>query len=115
MSAIRVPQSNSPLEGTWRDRVARWKASGLSVRAFCRAEGLSEPSFYSWRRTIAERDAAIAAAPSTPAFVPLHVVSPASPPARELILRSGHVLRIPHGCDPDQVRVVLAALEGPSC
>jgi len=114
MSAIRVPQSNSPLEGTWRDRVTRWKASGLNVRAFCRAEGLSEPSFYSWRRTIAERDAALAA-PNAPAFVPVHVLPATSPPALELVLRSGHVLRIPHGCDPEQLRAVLAALEGSSC
>lgn len=115
MSAIRVPLTNSPLESTWRDRVARWKASGLNVRAFCRAEGLSEPSFYSWRRTIAERDAITTTASSTPAFVPLTVVPAAAPPALELVLRSGHLLRIPHGCDPEQLRRVLAALEVASC
>lgn len=115
MSAIRVPQSNSPLEGTWRDRVTRWKASGLNVRAFCRSEGLSEPSFYSWRRTIAERDAATTSAASTPAFVPLTVVPVSAPPILELVLRSGHLLRIPHGYDPEQLRQVLAALEVASC
>lgn len=114
MSAIRVPQSNSTPEGTWRDRVGRWKASGLSVRAFCVQEGLSEPSFYSWRRALAERDA-VATAPHAPAFVPVHVFSATAPPVLELVLRSGHVLRIPHGCDPEHLRTVLAALEGPSC
>lgn len=113
MSAIRGPQSNSALEGTWRERVGRWKASGLSVRAFCAQEGLSEPSFYSWRRTLTARDAAVA--PPAPTFVPVHVFSAAPPPALELVLRSGRVLRIPHGCDPEHVRVVLAALEGPPC
>lgn len=114
MSAIRGPQSHPALEAIWRDRVTRWKASGLNVRAFCRREGLSEPSFYSWRRTIAERDAALAA-PSDPAFVPLHILPGTSPPALELVLRSGHVLRIPCGADAAHVRAVLPALEGPSC
>lgn len=114
MSAIRGPQSSPTLEATWRDRVTRWKASGLNVRAFCSREGLSEPSFYSWRRTLAERDVALAAPPA-PAFVPVHVLPAASPPALELVLRSGHVLRVPHGADPAHVRAVVAALEGPSC
>jgi hypothetical protein len=30
----------------WRLAIARWRQSGLSVSAFCRAEGLREPSFY---------------------------------------------------------------------
>jgi hypothetical protein len=113
MSALRTPQPSSALEQTWRDRVTRWKASGLSVRDFCRSEGLSEPSFYSWRRTIAERDAATAT--DVPVFVPFHVRPDPSPPVLELILRSGHILRIPPGSDPEHLRAVLAALEAAPC
>jgi len=40
----------------WREVLARYRASGLSVRVFCAEAGLSEPSFYAWRRTIARRD-----------------------------------------------------------
>jgi len=32
----------------------RWRCSGLSVRKFCKQEGLSEPSFYAWRRKLAD-------------------------------------------------------------
>ena len=32
--------------------LARWRQSGLSVRAFCRAEGVNEPMFYWWRREL---------------------------------------------------------------
>jgi hypothetical protein len=113
MSAIRTPRPSSALEQTWRDRITRWNASGLNVRDFCRSEGLSEPSFYSCRRTIAQRDAATAT--DTPAFVPLHVRSDPAPPVLELVLRSGHVLRVPRGHDPEHLRIVLAALEGASC
>jgi hypothetical protein len=114
MSALHTPVPSSTLERTWRDRVTRWKAGGLSVRDFCRTEGLSEPSFYSWRRTIAERDAATAA-PDAPAFVPLHVRPGTAPVVLELVLRSGHVLRIPPGSDPGHLRAVLAALEAAPC
>ena len=44
-------------EEFWRFVLSQWIESGLSVRDFCRQEGLSEPSFYAWRRKIADRDA----------------------------------------------------------
>jgi hypothetical protein len=37
--------------------ISRWAGSGLSVRGFCRREGLAESNFYAWRRTIVQRDA----------------------------------------------------------
>ena len=43
-------------EEFWRFVLAQWVESGLSAREFCRQEGLSEPSFYAWRRKIADRD-----------------------------------------------------------
>ena len=49
-------------EGRWREAVSRQASSGLSVREFCRREGLIEPGFYTWRRTIRERDGGVAAA-----------------------------------------------------
>jgi hypothetical protein len=45
-------------ERFWRQVVRQWRRSGLTVRAFCGAQGLSEPSFYAWRRIIAERERA---------------------------------------------------------
>jgi len=43
-------------EGYWRDQVARWSGTGLSVRAYCEARGLSVERFYWWRRELARRD-----------------------------------------------------------
>jgi transposase-like protein len=40
----------------WRDVLRQHVASGLSVREFCRREGIAEANFYAWRRTLAERD-----------------------------------------------------------
>ncbi len=44
-------------ERFWRGVLRRQARSELGVRAFCRDAGLSEPSFYAWRRTIRQRDA----------------------------------------------------------
>jgi transposase-like protein len=39
----------------WLERIQRWQRSRLTARAFCERHGLSESSFYSWRRTLRER------------------------------------------------------------
>jgi hypothetical protein len=52
-------ERDSKREQFWRDALARFGSSGLSVREFCRREKLGEPLFYAWRRTIAERDRAV--------------------------------------------------------
>lgn len=56
-------------EAFWRRVLARWQGSGQSGRDFCRAAGLSEPSFYAWRRELARRDAA-----ARPKFLPVRVL-----------------------------------------
>ena len=42
-------------EAFWRQTLANFGKSGLSVREFCRREKLHESAFYAWRRTIKER------------------------------------------------------------
>jgi hypothetical protein len=118
-------------ERFWRSRVRRWRKSGLSVRAFCADEGLSEPSFYAWRRILAERDterdaASDAASDRTAtAFVPVRVVTtePVAPSANaaesvgataalELVLSGDRRLRIGPGFDGPTLQRLLAFLEG---
>ncbi len=36
----------------WRQRMDRYLASGQTVAAFCKAEGVSTPSFYQWKRRL---------------------------------------------------------------
>jgi len=45
-------------EAFWRKILARQRRSGLSVREFCQGEGVSEGSFYAWRRELLKRDTA---------------------------------------------------------
>jgi transposase-like protein len=102
----------------WRDTLARWQASGLSIRAFCARHRLTESAFHAWRRTLAQRDRDNPSPRSpTVTFVPLQVQHdlPCSPPALELVCRHGRLLRIPADFPVAQLRAVLAVLEEPAC
>ncbi len=48
---------NGKKESYWRGVIAEAGASGLGVRAFCRASGVNESLFYFWRRELRLRDA----------------------------------------------------------
>src|SRR6478672_1740876 len=74
MSTNRLRSSSK--EDFWRRMMRLWRSSGLSVRAFCEEQGFSQPSFYAWRRTLAERDAA--AVP----FVPVRVAAEPQVPSK---------------------------------
>lgn len=125
-------------EASWRDAFARFAASGLDVRAFCKLERLSEPSFYAWRRELARRTAVErgSAPRATNNAAPRAASKPASrtrtrparrrPPAfvraivtdqprREdrlaLELANGRVLRLPESFSMARLAELLAALE----
>ena len=40
--------------GVWRQRLAKFNASGLSVAAFCRREDIAPTRFYYWSRRVRE-------------------------------------------------------------
>jgi hypothetical protein len=44
---------DSPKVLEWRRRMARFRGSRRSVAEFCRGEGVSDASFYQWRRRLA--------------------------------------------------------------
>jgi transposase-like protein len=126
----------------WEDVVQRWKESGQSVRGYCRAQGLRESAFFSWRRKLARRNQPTTAAsqptpqpphvapvePSpkrrpfrhrrTPSFLPVRVVSPAVEGSRgglEIAWSNGRVLRVSPGVDRQTLADVLALLEARPC
>lgn len=111
-------------EGLWRRVLRQWRRSGQAVRDYCVEHGLSEPSFYAWRRQLARRDEEAAAKPR---FVPVHVQADvdvvatatdiaAAPPTIDVVLANGRRLRVPPGFDPATLRQLLAVLdEEPSC
>jgi hypothetical protein len=100
-------QRDSVREAQWRQILARHGKSGLSVRAFCRREGLPESAWYAWRRTIQQRDA------QRPAFVPVQLQPEAAREDGAIVveLRGGRVLRLPVSMPPTQLAAVVHALE----
>jgi hypothetical protein len=108
----------SSKEQFWRGMVALWQRTReQSIRAFCEVHGLSEQSFYAWRRTIAERDQMAARKDELPTFVPLRVAPAASPVSAGLeVVVGSEVVRVPADFDAAALRRLLAVLrEGPSC
>src|SRR4051812_33626140 len=96
-------------EPYWRKALERWQRSGLSVRAFCRAEGVNEPLFYWWRRRLGQAE------PREPAFVPVQVITkPVGEPATqgiEVVLAHGRRLRVGPGFDPHTLVTLIDLLE----
>jgi hypothetical protein len=112
---------NEILWDQWRQRIARQRASGLSITAFCREEQVAPHSFHVWKRKLG--GAASKAAPAQPTgrqsaavasrrracrppvraaervrsaeFLQLPVAPVRSSPWIELTLPEGTVMRLP--------------------
>ena len=117
-------------ERYWRRLLRQWKRSGQTGRDFCATHGLSEPSFYAWRREIALRDQEprSATSPATlrpptrssahaalPTFVKVTVAAEDAPVPLELVLAHGRRVHIHRGFDAALLRQVLRVLEEPAC
>ena len=47
---------SSGAEAVWRERLRRFDSGNLTVAEFCHREGVSNPSFYQWRKRLKQRD-----------------------------------------------------------
>ena len=113
-------QRNPAKEQFWRQALARQRASGLSIRAFCERDGLSEASYYQWRRELTRRDRPRHQAPRPRrAFVPVRIIPDADTrPTRgmiEIVLAGGRRIRVGEGFAPQTLAEVVAVLEAKGC
>ena len=115
-------------EAFWRLAISEQRGSGLSVRAFCAREGLSENNFYAWRRQLSLRDAEHSAADAGPAFVEVRADLPLdqvtqlpqastalcvredAAAALELVLGGNMVVRVHEGFDAATLRRLIEVL-----
>jgi hypothetical protein len=113
-------------EHFWRQHLQCWQRSSLTIRDYCAQHHLSEPSFYAWRRMLAERDQHAHATVTTvtaqtppaervdpPAFVAVQLAAAATP--LELLLNDGVIVRVPAGFDADTLRRLLQTLRSQPC
>ena len=117
-------------ERFWRQVMKKFATSGLSVRAFCRAESLSEASFYGWRRELRLRDAETkhpiakrtnqsqrrakeTPPPSmSPALVEVVALPAVTAPLIEIETPAGYTIRLHGAADPQRLAAVLGCLPG---
>lgn len=112
-----VPKSRrdpSTARRTWAERLDRFRRSGQTVAQFCAVEGVSEPSFYVWKRTLTAGADPLRPPAPAPTLVPIRLTpSPAAP--IELALPSGAVVRFPAAARPELIVAVLRGLEERPC
>lgn len=127
MMGVGVRRRSEEKEQFWRQIVDGHAGSGLSVRRYCSDCGVSEQSFFAWRKELTRRDAAVkekrARSPSTnesPApirFAQLQIAAGELVGAAclEIVLPSGVRIRVPRGACRNTLSDVLSALERRPC
>jgi transposase len=97
----------------WAERLERFGRATQTVAAFCAAEGVSVPSFYVWKRTLAGDTAS--PDPVQPTLVPIRLTASLAGPPIEVVFPSGTVVRFPPDARPDVIAAVVHAVGGRPC
>jgi len=107
--------------------LARWERSGQTLTEFARRHGIAASTLTWWRRVFRDAEGQPTARSAGQrrwgrhsrarqsregAFSELRLAAPArlAPAVWEIVLRSGHVLRVPAGADTDTLQRVLQAV-----
>lgn len=98
----------NPKADEWAERIAAQQRSGTSVKQFCKEQGLTEYSFYAWRKRLQETG------PVRFALVEKNArrQERTAEAALELVLATGERLRIGPAVDVATLRTVLDVLRG---
>jgi hypothetical protein len=99
--------------------LARWQRSGLTLREFGQQRGIPLSTLTWWRQVFRRAGEPVnAASKSVPTGdavvfteVPRPATVPTTPPVLEIVLRSGHVLRVPAGAETETLQRVLQVLQ----
>lgn len=88
--------SSAALAARWGERIGRWRSSGWSVAEFCRREGISEPSFFAWRKRLAGRRAKSPAGRPTksPRFIELPPLAWSATAGVQIALPGGAIVTL---------------------
>ena len=93
----------------WQMVIETCKESGLSIAAFCKKEGISEASYYYWRKKLPATDPK-SNRKAPPAFIEV-ALPQSNATVLELVLSSGNTLIINPGADDKMLSNVLSALK----
>jgi transposase-like protein len=103
---VNEEKTANPKADEWAGRIAAHARSGISVKQFCKDHGLTEYSFYAWRKRLQENG------PVRFALVEKNArrQERTAEPILELLLATGERLRIGTGVDTSTLRTVLDML-----
>lgn len=113
-------KKNGEPEARWREILGRQADSGLSIRRFCAAEGISEPSFYAWRKKLRTRKSGSMGtarlegrheemSDSTSLFIPLKLLDTAV--KLEIVHPLGYRIQVTGDVNPVALRHVIETLD----
>ena len=106
MKQATLEQEKAARSERWRERIAQQERSGFSVQDFCKEQGVTEQSFYAWRKRLRNEQPARFALVETGSAQR----QPGTEGGLELILPRGERLRISAGVDATVLRTVLEVL-----
>jgi len=94
----------------WSARFKRFRNSGQSVTQFCRAEGVSQPAFYQWKKKLGISAAVRAGAvkSNSSAFKPVQITTDVRLQSATIRLPGG--IEIELGNDPRVIEAVVKQL-----
>jgi hypothetical protein len=99
--------------------LVRWQRSGLTLREFGQQRGIPLSTLTWWRQVFRRAGEQVDAAPKSASAsdavvfteVPRPATVPTTPAVLEIVLRSGHMVRVPSGADTNTLQRVLQALQ----
>ena len=103
---VITEKTANPKADEWAERIAAQQGSVISVKQFCKERGLTEYSFYAWRKRLQESGPVRFAVVERSARRQEHTAEP----VLELVLATGERLRIGTGVDAATLRAVLGVL-----
>ena len=100
----------------WKQRVQQWEGSGLGAGEFAAQEGLRVERLRFWKRRLdadgARGTSASKASSAKPSFLPVVIAASRSDlkPLLEVVVRTGHTVRVPVDFDDAALLRLLAVL-----
>ena len=94
----------------WAERIAECRGSGMSVRAWCRGNGISEKTYYYWQRRLYQQMAFTTEAVSF-AEIPHGIQTGQCSGAAAKISLSGATIEVYPGADAQMIQAILRTLQ----
>ena len=104
-------------ESFWRSMTDQQRASGLSVRQFCRGQRLSESSFHYWTRKLGSAQSKVQTAERDSTIVPVQIVDSDNIDDQsmiEILIPSGITLRCSAALDRQAIASLISAIQSVS-